>query len=77
MLASDQSLHERTFTTAYDTFVLVVAEAAFIADADEGCWSNIRIADWALSIALVAETADGDARLFATHNKIGMMARHL
>jgi len=56
---------------------LVVAEAALIADADEGCWPDVGIANWTLSVALVAKTADSNARLLAAHDEIGMMARHL
>jgi hypothetical protein len=78
---------------AYDTLVLVVAEGAFIADAHEGGWANVRIADWAFAVAFVAEAADGNARLLAAHYEIAasvstwfvksgdkslrMMARHV
>lgn len=55
------------FTAADDAFVLVVAEGAFVADAHEGRRSNVGVADGAFAVAFVAETADGDARLFATH----------
>jgi hypothetical protein len=68
---------QRTFSTAYNTFVLVIAEAALIADANKGCWPNVGIANWALSVALVAETADGNPRLLPAHDEIRMMARHL
>lgn len=57
-----------TFSTAHDAFVLVVAEGAFIADADEGGWSYVAIADGAFTVAFVAKTADGYARLLAAHH---------
>jgi len=62
---------------AHDTFVLVVAEGAFVADSNESGWSHVRVADGAFAVALVAEAADGDARLLAAHDEIGMMARHI
>lgn len=55
---------------ADDTLVLVVAEAALIADADEGGRADVGVADRALAVALVAEAADGDSGLFATHDEI-------
>lgn len=62
--------------TTHDAFVLVVAERAFVAHAYEGGWANVGVADGAFAIAFVAETADGDAGLFAAHDEIGVMARH-
>ena len=64
-------------TAADDTFVLVVAEGAFVANADEGSGSDVRVADWAFTVALVAKTTEGDAGCFATHDEIGMVARHV
>ena len=61
---------------ADDAFVLVVAEGAFVADAGEGRGPHVRVADGAFAIAFVAEAADGDAGLFAAHDKIGVMAGH-
>jgi hypothetical protein len=55
---------------ADDALVLVVAEAALIADADEGGRPDVRVADRALAVALVAEAADGDAGLLAAHDEI-------
>lgn len=56
--------------TTYYTLVLIVSEAAFIADAYESSGPNVGIANWAFSITLVTETADSNARLFAAHNQI-------
>lgn len=57
-------------STANDTFVLVVAKGAFVADADKSCWSHITVANRTLAVALVAEAADGDSRRLATHDQI-------
>ena len=55
------------FSSADDTFVLVVAEAALVADAHERCGTDVGVADGAFAVALVAEAADGDAGGFAAH----------
>ena len=52
---------------AHDAFVLVVAEGAFVADADEGGGADVAVADGAFAVAFVAEAADGDAGLLAAH----------
>lgn len=65
-----------SLAAAHDTLVLVVAEGAFVADADEGGGADVAVTDGALSIALVAEAADGDSGLLPAHNQIGMMAGH-
>lgn len=64
------------FAAAHDTLVLVVAEAALVAYADERRGTDVRVANRAFAVALVAEAADGDAGLLATHYEIGMMAGH-
>jgi hypothetical protein len=53
--------------TANNTFVLVVTEGAFVADANEGCRSDVGVADGAFAIAFVAKTSHGYAGLFAAH----------
>jgi hypothetical protein len=63
-------------TAAHDTLVLVVSEGALIADADEGGWAHVGIADGAFAVAFVAQAADGDAGLLAAHDQIGVVARH-
>lgn len=63
--------------TTHDTFVLVVAEAAFVADAHERCGTHIRVTDGAFAVAFVAEAAHGDARCFAAHYEIGVVAGHV
>ncbi len=55
---------------ADDALVLIVAEAALVADADEGRGADVRVADGALAVALVAEAADGDAGLLAAHDEV-------
>ena len=55
---------------AHDALVLVVAEAALVADADERRRAHVRVAHGALSVALVTEAADGDARLLAAHDEV-------
>lgn len=64
------------FTAADDALVLVVAERALVADAHESGRAHVGVADRTFAVALVAKTADGDAACLATHDKIGMMARH-
>jgi hypothetical protein len=54
----------------HDALVLVVAEAALVADAHEGCGADIGVADGAFAIAFVAEAAEGDAGLLAAHYEI-------
>ena len=58
------------FPAAHDAYVLVVAEGAFVADAREGGWAHVGVAHRAFTVAFIAEASDGDAGLFATHNKI-------
>ena len=53
-----------------DALVLVVAKGALVADADEGRGPHVAVADGALAVALIAEAADGDARLLAAHDEI-------
>ncbi|OKL58193.1 hypothetical protein UA08_06647 [Talaromyces atroroseus] len=65
-----------TLATADDTFVLVVTEGALVTHAHERCWPHVGIAYRAFAVALVTESADGDAWLFAAHDKIGVMAGH-
>lgn len=65
-----------SFSTTNDTLVLIVAEGALIADAHESGRSNIRVADWTLAVAFVAESTDGDACCLATHDEIWVMTRH-
>ena len=66
-----------SFTSAYDALVLVITEGAFVADARECGRSHVRIADRTLPVTFVAEPADGDARCFAAHDEIWVMARHV
>jgi hypothetical protein len=56
--------------TADKAFVLVVAEGAFVADADEGCGADVTVAYGTLAVAFVAEAADRNAGRLAAHNQI-------
>jgi len=47
-------------SSAYYTLVLVISKTTFIADAYEGCGSDVGIANRAFAVALVAETSDGN-----------------
>jgi len=55
---------------AHDALVLVIAEAALVADAHEGRGADVAVADGTLAVALVAEAADGYAGRFAAHDEI-------
>jgi len=65
-----------SLTATDHTLVLVVAKGAFITDADESCGTNVRVTHGAFAVTLVAKSTDGDARLLAAHNKIGVVTRH-
>ena len=56
-----------SLAAAHDALVLVVAEAALVADAHEGGGPHVAVADGTLAVALVAEAADGYAGLLAAH----------
>ena len=53
--------------TANHTLVLVVAERAFVADANEGCGAHVGVADGAFAIAFVAESPYRYTGCFAAH----------
>jgi hypothetical protein len=57
-----------TLATADNTFILVVAEGAFVTDSDQCGWAHVGVAHGAFAIAFVAEAADGDAGLLAAHD---------
>jgi hypothetical protein len=59
---------------AHDALVLVVAEAALVADAHQRRGPHVRVAHGALAVALVAEPADGDAGLLAAHYEVAEKA---
>ena len=56
-----------SFSAAHDTFVLVIAKRAFVADAHESSRAYVAVADRTFAVALVAETSDRYAGLFAAH----------
>ncbi len=49
---------------------------ALVADSNEGTGPHIRITDDAFAVAFFAEPADGDARLLAAHDEVGVMLGH-
>ena len=55
-------------TTAHHALVLVVAEAAFVADAHECRGAHVAVADGAFAVAFVAQAADCYALLLAAHH---------
>ena len=61
-----------TFAAADDTLVLVVAKGTFVADANKGRGANVRVADGAFAVALVAKAADGDTGLLAAHDEVAV-----
>jgi len=63
-----------SLSTADNALVLVVAEAALVADACDRRRADVGVADRALAVAFVAKPADGDARRFAAHDQVGVMA---
>lgn len=59
-----------SFASANNTFVLVVAEGAFIAYAHKCGGTHIGIAHGAFAVALIAESTYRYTRLFAAHDQI-------
>ncbi|GMS87971.1 hypothetical protein PENTCL1PPCAC_10146, partial [Pristionchus entomophagus] len=62
--------------TADHASALVRSVVALVADSHERARTHVRVADDAATIALVAQSADGDARLLATEDEIGMVLGH-
>ena len=59
-----------SLTTTYYTFVLVVAERAFVTDPDQCCRPDVGVAHRAFAVALVAKPADRNAGLFSAHDQV-------
>ena len=57
-----------TLTAAHHAFILIISEAALVADACERRRSHVGVADWTLAIAFIAEPADVDSRHLAAHH---------
>ena len=49
---------------------------ALVADSNEGTGSDIRIAHHTFAVAFFAEAPDGDARLLAAHDEVGVVFGH-
>jgi hypothetical protein len=56
---------------------LVRAVVALVADANEDGRAHVGVTNDADTVVLFAEATDGDSRLFATHDEIRMMLRHV
>jgi len=54
----------------------VGTKITFVTDADKCLRPNVRVADWAFSVALLAQAADSNTRLSPAHNQIGMVLGH-
>jgi len=55
---------------------LIRAVVTLVANSHERTWTHVRVANDAFSIALFAESADGDPWLFAAEDQIRMMLGH-
>jgi len=55
---------------------LIRAVVTLVANSHERAWTHVRVANDAFSIALFAESADGDPWLFAAEDQIRMMLCH-
>jgi hypothetical protein len=53
-----------------------VAGLTFVADADERAGAHVGVTDHALAVALLAQAANGDARLLAAHDQVGVVLGH-
>lgn len=62
---------------AYDAPPLEGAVIALVANVHDGGGIDEGIADDALPVALLAEAADGDARLLPAHDQVGVVLGHL
>ena len=65
-----------TRTAANHAPPLVAPVVALVADSNEGTGPDVRVADHTFAVAFFAEAPDGDARLLAAHNEVGMVLRH-
>lgn len=62
--------------TTHNALILVIAKGALVANAYESGGTHIGVADGAFAVAFVAESADGDAGLFAAHDEVGVVTGH-
>lgn len=65
-----------SYPPANDAPTLQGAVVALVADVNLGAWPDERVADDALSVALLAETPDGDPWLLPAHDQVWMVLRH-
>jgi len=66
----------RTGIAANDATIFVGTVLALVADVYQRVGINERVANAANAVALFAPPSDGYARLFPTHDQIGMVFRH-
>ena len=62
--------------TANDASALVGSVVALVASPDERARPNIGVADGAAAVTLLAESADGHARLCPTKDQVGVVLGH-
>lgn len=65
-------LKSTNLATTDDTFILIVAKRALVTYSHERRRSNVAVANGTFAVALVAESTDGDAGLFAAHDQIAV-----
>lgn len=58
---------------AHYTLILVISEAAFVANSHQGCGPDVGVANGTFAIAFIAEPADGNTRLLPAHNEIAVL----
>ena len=56
--------------SAHNAFILVVPERALVAYPHQGSRPHVAVTDRAFAVAFIAEAADGDTGLLATHDEI-------
>jgi hypothetical protein len=65
-------MYQTYLSTTNNALVLVIAKTAFVADSYQGCWPDVGIANWAFTVAFIAETSNRNTGLFAAHNQISV-----
>ncbi len=58
------------FTATHNALILIIPKRALVADTDKRRRSDVTIADWALAIALVTQTAYSYTWLLPAHYQI-------
>lgn len=63
-------------TTADHAAPLIRAVVALVANAHQRAWPDVGVADYTLSVTLLAQPANSNAGLFAAHNQVGVVLGH-